>query len=234
MLLLLVLGGTIWALIANQDNDTDPRPSTTSARPSTTAPTVSATPTESTVNVVAADFEGLECAEASATLDGLELGANCVAGDAAPNADSENKIYRVNPTGNVPKGTVIELTYYSSQVALPPPGAPTLPSTVGAGSTAQVGWPGYSCPSGTGNVSSYNLTATNGVFPATGQSTAAFGPNDRSGQVQATGPGETLIVTYTVTCTGGSAGERTSGASGEAASAIEAVTVPTPEPTTTP
>jgi serine/threonine protein kinase len=232
VLLLLVLGGTIWALIANQDDDTDPRPSTTSATPSTT-PSATPTPTESTVNVVAADFEGLECAEASAALDGLELGANCVAGDAAPNADSENKIYRVNPTGNVPKGTVIELTYYSSQVALPNPGAPTLPGTVDAGSAAQVGWPGYSCPSGTGNVSSYNLTATNGVFPASGQSTAAFGPNDRSGQVQVTGTaGQSLIVTYTVTCTGGSAGERTSAASGEAASAIqEAAVEPTPEPT---
>ena len=46
--------------------------------------------------------------------------------------------------------------------------------------------------------------------------------------------GETLIVTYTVTCTGGSAGERTSGASAEAASAIQEAAVPTPEPTTTP
>jgi serine/threonine-protein kinase len=234
ILLLLVLGGTIWALIANQDNDRDPSPSTSSAAPSAT-PSVTPTPSEpTTVNVVAADFQGRECAEASAALDGLGLGANCVAGDPAPDADSENTIYRVNPTGNVPKGTVVELTYYSSQVALPGPGAPTVPGTVQAGGTVQVGWPGYSCPSGTGNVSSYNLTATNGVFPATGQSTAAFGPNDRSGQVQAAdAAGQSLIVTYTVTCTGGSAGERTSGASGEATSSIQSPE-PTPEPTTTP
>ena len=231
ILLLLVLGGTIWALIANQ-GDPNPGPSTSSASPSAT-PSATPTPSETTVNVVASAFEGLECAEASAALDEMELGANCVAGDAAPDGGSENKIYRVNPTGNVPKGTVVELTYYSSQVALPDPGAPTLPGSVDVGATAQVTWPGYSCPSGTGSVSSYNLTATNGVFPSTGQSTAAFGPNDRSAQINVTGAeGQTLIVTYTVTCTGGSAGQRTSASSGEAASSIQAPPVPTPEPTT--
>ncbi len=230
ILLLLVLGGTIWALIANQE-DPDPGPTSPSATPSVT-PSVTPTPSATTVNVVASQFEGLDCTAASAALDELELGANCVAGDAAPDAASENRIYRVNPTGNVPKGTVVELTYYSSQVALPDPGAPTLPGSVDVGGTAQVGWPGYSCPSGTGSVSSYNLTATNGVFPSTGQSTAAFGPNDRSGQITVTGTeGQSLLVTYTVTCTGGSAGERTSASSGEAAASIQAANVPTPEPT---
>jgi len=229
VLLLLVLGGTIWALLANR-GDPDPVPSTPTPTVSTT-PTPTPTPTSDTVNVVASDFEGRDCATASAALDALELGANCVAGDPAPTGADENLIYRVNPTGNIPKGTVVELTFYSSQVALPTPGAPALPGTVEEGSTAQVTWPGYTCPSGTGSASAYNLTATNGVFPSTGQSSAAFGPSDRSGQVQVTGTaGQTLIVTYTVTCSGGTAGQRTSDPSGEAAAQIEAPPEPEPEP----
>jgi serine/threonine-protein kinase len=232
VLLLLVLGGTIWALIANQGGR-EPGPATSSSTPSST-PSATPTPTPTTVNVVASEFEGQDCATASAALDALELGANCVAGNAAPDSASEGKIYGVNPTGNVPKGTVVQLTYYSGQVAMPDPGAPTLPASVEEGSTQQVTWPGYSCPSGTGSVSSYNLTATNGVFPTTGQSTAAFGPNDRSGQVQVNSgtAGKTLIITYTVTCSGGSAGQRVTGPSGEAASSIQPASVPSPSPST--
>jgi hypothetical protein len=82
-------------------------------------------------------------------------------------------------------------------------------------------------------VSAYNFTATNGTFSSTGQSTAAFGPNDRNGQLLANeSPGQTIIVTYTVTCSGGTAGQRESGPSGEATSQIEpAGTDPTPTPT---
>jgi hypothetical protein len=106
-------------------------------------------------------------------------------------------------------------------------------ATVVAGEETQVSWGGYTCPSGTGSVSAYNFTATNGTFSSTGQSTAAFGPNDRNGQLLANeSPGQTIIVTYTVTCSGGTAGQRESGPSGEATSQIEpAGTDPTPTPT---
>ena len=101
-----------------------------------------------------------------------------------------------------------------------------------AGQQTQVSWSGYTCPSGTGSVSAYNFTAVQGTFPDTGQSTASFGPNDRNGQLLAdNSPGQTIIVTYTVTCSGGSAGQRESGPSGEANSQIEQ---PEPSPTPTP
>ena len=228
-LLLLVLIGTIWAMVANQGGDPEPSGSKTPSASAT--PTDTPTPTPTTANVVAADYIGLDCNAASAALDALGLGANCVEGNAAPDPASEGKVYSVNPQGNVPKDTIIDLTVYAGQVPMTQPGAPTLPGTVTAGSTTQVQWSGYSCPSGTGSVSAYNLTATNGVFPATGQSTAAFGPNDRAGQIQVTGSaGQTLIVTYTVTCSGGTAGERTSGASPEANAQIQGSN-PTPTPT---
>ena len=230
-LLLLVLIGTIWAVVANQGGDPDPGPSTPTATASRT-PTPTPTPTPTTANVVAGDLTGLDCDTASAQLDALGLGANCVAGDAAPDQASEGLIYRVNPTGNVPLGTVIELTYYGGQVAMPQPSAPRLPGTIETGTTVQVSWDGYSCPAGTGSVSAYNFSAVNGVFPSSGQSNASFGPNARTGDVQVTGAaGQALIVTYTVTCSGGSAGERTSGASGEANAPIQGGNEPTPDPT---
>ena len=231
VLLLLVLGGTIWAILANQ-GEPAPGPSTSSATP-TTRPTNTNTPTPepTTANVVEGDYLGMTCDEASAALDALGMGVNCVEGDAAPTEAEQGLVYRVNPTGNVPMSTIIELTVYGGQVPMPGPAAPSITGPVLPGATAQVTWGGYSCPAGTGSVSAYNFSATNGVFPTTGQSTASFGPNERTGTIQVTGAaGQALIVTYTVTCSGGAAGERTSGASGEASAPIAAPS-PTPGPT---
>ena len=146
---------------------------------------------------------------------------DCVGGDPAPNADQVNTVYRVSPTGNIPPSQLLTLTFYVDQVAMPAPAAPAVAGPVDPGATTQVTWGGYTCPSGTGSVSAYNFSATNGTFSSTGQSTAAFGPNERSGQLLAdNNPGATVIVTYTVTCSGGSAGQRDSGPSGEATTQI--------------
>ncbi|MBD7958454.1 serine/threonine protein kinase [Microbacterium sp. Sa4CUA7] len=229
VLLLLVLGGTVWAMLSGQEPD--PAPTSSSPTPSRPAPS----PTVEEPQKVDVDSLGLidlPCDDAAAIVQEAGLVANCVAGDPAPNGDSVNLVYRVNPRGNVDPGTTLDLTFYGDQVALETPGAPTLPSTVDVDSTVQVTWPGYSCPSGQGSVSAYTLSATNAVFPATGQSTASFGGGERSAQLQVTGAaGQPVIVTYTVTCTGGSAGQRVTGPSGEASAQIQAVATPTPEPT---
>ncbi|MCR2800525.1 serine/threonine protein kinase [Microbacterium sp. zg-Y818] len=231
VLLVLVLGGTVWALLSNGDSE-EPASTTSSAQPPRTPTTPSAEPTPDTVNVNASALEGLSCDEASAALDELGLGANCVEGDAAPDEGSQGKVYRVNPTANVPAGTVVDLTVYGPQVALSAPAAPSLPATVEPDATVQVTWPGYTCPSGQGSVSAYTLTAYNGVFAVNGQSSASFRGGDRAAQLQVVGPAnESVIVTYTVTCSGGSAGERTTGPSGEAVAQIQAPAAPTPEPT---
>ncbi|MBW9092619.1 serine/threonine protein kinase [Microbacterium jejuense] len=229
-LLLLVLIGTIWAIVANQ-GEPEPEKSTPShsATPSNTP-----TPTATTGNIVAADYIGQDCDTASAALDALGFGARCTEGNAAPDSASQGKVYAVAPTGNVPLATVIELTIYAGQVQLGAPGAPTLSSPIEEDGTVTVQWPGYSCPSGTGSVSAYNLTATQGVFPNTGQSTAAFGPNERSGQVQVTGAaGASLIVSYTVTCTGNGNGEERTSPSAEASGVITAAPAPNPSPSVT-
>jgi len=230
-LLLLVLIGTIWAVVANSGNEPDPGPTETTSSPSAT-PTDTPTPTPTTANVVADDYIGQDCATASAALDTLGLGASCVEGNAAPDEGSVGKIYDVSPTGNVQKGTVVELTAYAGQTPMPTPANPTFqgsPQTVEPGENLTVMWDGYTCPAGAGSVSAYTFTVQNGTI-ANGPS---FPQNARNATVTAgETAGQTIIVTYNVTCSGGTAGNRTSGESGEATVLIQdAEPQPTPTPT---
>ena len=230
-LLLLVLAGTIWAVLANQ-GDPNPGPSTPSSSASRTpSNTPTPTPPEERVDVNSLGLEGMTCDEARSVLETNDLVATCTAGNAAPTADQEGVVYSVDPTGRVEAGTTITLTTYGPQVAMPVPGNPTLgAATVAPGGTIGVSWPGYTCPPGEGSPSAYNFTTSVGTFP-NGQSSSAFGGSERNSQitVPVNVTSGTVIVTYTVTCTGGPSGDRTSGASGEATATIQVV--PTPGPT---
>lgn len=147
---------------------------------------------------------------------------------AAPTADDVNKVQSVNPTGNLLPENELTLTCYGEETALPTPGALTTNATEFVVGTAfTVNWTAYPCPSGTGSVSAYTLTATNGATITNGPS---FGGGVRDAEIVPTAEG-TTIVTYTVTCTGGSAGQRTSGASPELIANVVPPT-PDPEPTT--
>ncbi|MBB2976546.1 serine/threonine-protein kinase [Microbacterium endophyticum] len=234
-LLLIVLGGTVFAIFGGQGGDADPTASASTSKPAPSKTTPSSTPSESTVSVNALGLEGLTCDDASARLDEAGLAADCTTGNSAPNAESVGVVYEVNPTGNVPEGTIIKLTVYAGEVELEAPSAPSMPDTAVTGTSVQVTWAGYTCPSGTGAVSSYEFTATNGVFPTTGQSTASFGSGERSADLQITGTeGQTVIVNYTVTCSGGSSTEaRTSPTSGEATLQVQAPE-PAPDPSSSP
>jgi serine/threonine-protein kinase len=175
---------------------------------------------------------GMTCDEAGVVLEENDLVADCQTGNAAPTEAEQGIIYAVNPTGRVEPGTPITLTAYGAQVALPPPGNPTLSAaTVEPGGTLTVNWPGYTCPAGEGSPSAYNFTTSIGTFP-NGQSTSAFGASERNSQitVPANVTSGTVIVTYTVTCTGGPSAERESPASGEATSTVQPVATPTPQP----
>ncbi|SDG49674.1 serine/threonine-protein kinase [Microbacterium pygmaeum] len=229
VLLLLVLGGTLFAFFSNQDPAPAPTTSTTAPAPQPTKTTPAPSPTETRVDVGALGLTGISCDEARGKVEAAQLVANCVEGNAAGTADQVGQVYSVNPTGRVDVGTTIELTYYGGEVPLGVPTAPTAnPTSVTPGGSLTVTWPAFTCPSGTGSVSSYNFTATNGTF-ANGQSTSAFTPDVRNAPVtvpvNATG---SVLVTYTVTCSGGSAGQRTTDPSGEATATITAAT---PAPT---
>ena len=131
---------------------------------------------------------------------------------AAPTAEDVNKVQSVNPTGNLLPENELTLTCYGEETSMPQPAGPTTTATeFTVGTEFTVNWVAYPCPSGTGSVSAYTLTATNGASIANGPS---FDGGVRSAQITPAAEG-TTIVTYTATCSGGTAGARTSGVSPE-------------------
>lgn len=233
-LLALILGVTVFGLLSNQD---DPDPAPTSATPTAptptpapSTPTPTPTPTSSRVEVGSLGLMGQTCDDARGILEANGLVADCRVGNAATTANDVGLIYDVNPTGRVDKGTTITVTTYADETPLTTPGTPALPgSSVTAGSDIQVSWQQYTCPSGTGSVTSYNFTATNGTFDTNGQSTASFQPDARNASLKVSNStGQTLRVTYTVSCSGT---DRTAGPSGEASANITGGNTPSPTPT---
>lgn len=222
-LLALVLGVTLFNLLSNQ-NEPDPAPTdaipTATPTPSRTSATPTPTPTSQRVEVASLGLQGKTCDDARAILEDNDLVADCQVGSAATKASDVGLIYDVNPTGRVDEGTTITVRYYGEETPLETPGTPTLPgSSVSAGSDIQVTWQQYTCPSGTGSVTSYNFTATNGTFDTNGQSTASFPPEARNAALKVSNAsGQTLRVTYTVSCSG--TGDRQAGPSGEASASI--------------
>ena len=101
VLLLLVLGGTIWAFLANQQPT--PEPTTSSSTPSqtpTTTPTPSATHDRGRR---AGRSRGLDCTEARPRPAGpASRPWTASAATPLPRADDVNKVYRVEPVGQHP------------------------------------------------------------------------------------------------------------------------------------
>ena len=242
VLLVIVLVGTVAALFGNQGNG-EPVNTTTDTTTSASAvsepPTIptSASSSGSTVNVNTLDLIGKTCDEATQTVREAGLAATCAPGNAASSADQVGLVYQVAPQGNVAKGTSLTLTTYGDQTPIPDPtAAPTIQidgaavTTVTAGSTVQINWSSFTCPSGTGSVASYNLTAVNGIFASTGQSTAKADANQRPIALQVgTNTSQDLIVSYTVTCSGNGSGTRETGSSPQAQATVKA-TNPTGAP----
>ena len=227
VLLVLVLGGTVFALLSNQKGP-GPVQSTSSSAPTTPKPTP--TPTPSGVAIGTLGLIGKNCNDAVTTLKGAGLDGTCNTGDHAPDQAHVGLVYSTNPSGgNVTKGTSVTLNVYADLVSV---GAPTSPPTLGgpakAGENATLSWTGYVCPSGTGNVTGYNVTLTNATFPGAG-STKSFDANTLSADISiANQPGEQVTATYTALC-GDS--KRETGASPQMAAQIQPATVPVPTPT---
>ncbi len=144
---------------------------------------------------------------------GMET-VTCQPGQAAASQDQVNLVYSVEPQGNVPKDRELVLTFYASLTPIGTPTAPTIEvagapvTTVTSGSTVQVNWSGFTCPSGTGSASAYDVSLTNGTFVADGSTKRSFGPTERPVDVLVAGTSGSLIATYTVTCTGNDAEPR--------------------------
>jgi serine/threonine-protein kinase len=224
-LLVIVLGGALWAMFANQNGDADPTgsPTTTTTPPETPTPTP--TPEVTRVNVTALNLIGMDCGTATSTLTdaGFNSEITCTERDPAPTDAEVGKVYRVDPTGNVETTQPIALLVYAGRAALPTPtDAPTITGDPIAGSTVTIAWgTGFTCPSGT-TLSEYVVSVQNGSFVSGGP---VFQPTQRNTQVKvADAVGQQLIVTYQGSCSGGD--QRTSAASPPLSVPITAATDP--------
>jgi hypothetical protein len=236
VVLAVVLGGLIYSFVSG-NTAVDPKPTTpvaTSAPATTPPPTPSETPTPSptsnTVAIPEGELKGKTFDEAAAILQALDfdLSAKSVTGSAAPSAEEVGLVYKVNPVGNVQRGTEVELTVYGP---LPTVNAPTAAPTLGnvdwpgtkpsqlnvvpVNGAYSVNWNAYSCPSGT-TLDHYSVTATNATVNAEpGTATTASLTSTSAGPV---------TVAYSVTCSGIQSGSSPS----LNVTAIDAPTAPTP------
>jgi len=231
-LLIIVLGGTIWALLSNQKAP-EPAPSTTSQTTPSKTPskTPTPTPTSNTVALSTLGLIGQTCDAAVQTLKNAGLDGSCSTGDSAPAQDKVGTVYSTDPSGgNVQKGTSVKLTVYGDLAPIgAPDSAPKLGGPAIAGQTVQLSWAGFVCPSGTGNVSGYVVTLTNATFVGDG-SQKTFDPGTLNAQISiANQPGAQVTATYIALC-GDS--KRESGPSPQMADPILPGTGPvTPAPT---
>ena len=197
-ILLVVLIGTIIALVVSPDQAAPPPTKTTqSQRPTTPPPTTAS----NTVAVNAADFVGKNREQAQALLDQLELNMNALDGDVAPDPSQVGLVQSINPTGPaIPKGTTIDVFFYAE---IPPPTAPTTPTAPATfeytdGTTSfPVSWPIYTgCSPGTTHTA-YRATVTG----ATVTPPNPILPGVREVQVRPDGPG-TVTFSYVAECSG--------------------------------
>ncbi|GIT78426.1 hypothetical protein LLS1_00950 [Leifsonia sp. LS1] len=120
-LLALVLIGTIIALVAQPSGTKPTQTSTTSQTPTTKPTTPTPTPTANTAQITESDFLGKTADEARQMLQNLGMVADVQTGSAATSKEQVNTVYRVNPTGPVPKGSTVTVQVYGDVAAIPTP-----------------------------------------------------------------------------------------------------------------
>ncbi|MGO4301885.1 serine/threonine protein kinase [Leifsonia sp. RAF41] len=150
-LLALVLIGTIITLVAQPKAAPSSTPPTTpTSQPSSPSP--KPTPTSNTVQITESDFLGLTADQARDKLQQLGMVADVSQGNAATTQDQANKVYSVNPTGPVPKGSTIAVKVYGPVAPIPTPTdtvSATPPSGQGApNSQITVNFGSATCPAG--------------------------------------------------------------------------------------
>lgn len=227
VLLLLVLGGTLFALFSNQGASPAPTSSSATAAPTRTTAPPSPTPSATTVALADLGFVGKTCDEALQIANDHGLtGVTCERGTAAPSPDQVGLIYQTNPTaGNVRLDQQIVLTFYDEQTPLETPAAPTVTNDPAGSQTFTVTWDAFSCPAGS-SVTAYNFTVINGTFDANRGTTYQAPASPRSLKVTAdpgAPPGSLILVKYTAQC-----GDRESAPSNEGQAPIPSQSTSTP------
>ncbi len=232
-LLVIVLGGTVFALLTGDEPTPEPTTSNTETTPAEEPESPTPDPEPTSGSIDALELVGMECeaALAKAKGEGFE-NAVCEEGDPAASDDEKGLVYEVEPGGNPDFTERIVLTYWGDVTPIDRPDAARIlvdnapASTVTAGSTVTVMWDSFNgCPSGAPTVQSYDFTINSGgVFVSGGENTGRFSLDQRPAEILVDDTGdEVLSVTYTVTCaaTDGNS-ERTSPSSNEVTATITA------------
>ncbi|MGP6178352.1 protein kinase domain-containing protein [Microbacterium sp. A196] len=217
VLLVLVLGGTLFALLNPGSPDADQTSTSapaTSAKPSAKPTTNTPTPEATRVSVDALGLVGLSCDDAIAKATAAGLAPVCQTGStAAPSDDKVGTVESVNPRGDLEQGASITLTLFADRVQIgAPQNAPTITGDPITGTTVTLNWTNFTCPSGTGNLSGYKVSITNATF-TDGSTARTFDPGTRSADITLGGAGLQATATYTALCSGGGADQRESGVS---------------------
>lgn len=204
-LLVLAIGGTVIAMMLNQDTGAEPTGSpTTSQTPPKPTPTETETSEPEQVNVDGLGLVGMQCDAARQKAVDAGLQAECVVGNTvAPSADQVDTVESVTPGGNVPEGTAITLTTFKEQAQVgKPTGTPSIAGTATEGQPVTLNWPSFECPSGTGNRTAFEVTLTNATFSGgtAGESIRNFGPSVLSTQIVPGTAGQNITATYRVFC----------------------------------
>ena len=203
-LLILVLGGTVWALLSSGSGEPDPGNSDTpSVSPSSPEPE----PTETPVDVSALGLLDKKCEDATQIAEAEGLFAECAIGNAAATEEQVDVVYQVSPTAFVDPGTTITLTVYGPVTPIsPPPGKPSLSGTPVEATPVNINWAAFSCPSGTGSVSSYRVFLSNATFADGGGTERNFDRNTTSASIIPGSAGQQITAEYSAFCSGGQGG----------------------------
>ncbi|UOQ59388.1 protein kinase [Leucobacter rhizosphaerae] len=198
-LLLIIGGGTAFALWGNSGGDT-PKPTTSTTKTTTSKTPTTTTPPAPTTGVVDANqLVGMNIDEAVGFLQGQ--GFTDVRAAAGDPSDTPGVVTAVNPTGEkVPFDQTITLTHTVAFGDIPAPNAPNGPANATVGDTVTLQGISGTCPAGLGSPTNFQVLLSS-VDGAAGTVTSPA--SGGSAQVKVTAAG-VLSVTYTFDCTNGS------------------------------
>ena len=186
VLLLLILGGTLWAVLANPGDRREETPSATPSHSSPTPDTDAERHAHRRRRARARGsglHSGLRCGQVGRRGGGLVRGGQC----GTERRPGEHRLpglterpHRSRPAAHP---DLLLGSGRDADAVGPEPAGHRRDGVHGPGDVDRILVPGRVRFA----VSSYDFTATNGTFPVTGQSTASFAAGDRSGDLLITG-----------------------------------------------
>jgi hypothetical protein len=202
-ILIVVLVGTLIALLANPGTSTDKPTKSHSATVSQT-PTITPTPTATGIAVTLNDLKGKTESQARGYLESLGLIADITTGGAAPTPEDVGLVYDVNPTGtSFKKGDTIHVKIYGDVAPMPPPGAlsATTPGPYAPNSSVTIKWSPYTGCTGGAGLDGYKIIMSSASSPPATVDPSNLPQDATSAIVQMNAAGDTTV-SYVAVCNG--------------------------------